>query len=298
MEAIRTLQAGDEARLEAFLARHADSSMFLRSNLRAAGIEYHGAPYQAVYVARETDGRIDGVVAHAWNDNLLLQDPAGAGELALQAVRRSARPVAGLIGPWTQTTEARRALGLASIMPQLDSHDDLYSLELARLIVPRPLANGAIRCRAARRGELGLCARWRADYCLEILGYRDTPDFRADCQAMIERLWAEDHLWVAERDGAPRGMTAFNARLADCVQVGGVYTPPEYRGQGIARAAVAGSLLEARDQGARRAILFTDTPAARQCYEAIGFVKTGDYGLVLYAEPVHPPLETASARDR
>lgn len=298
MERFHALRNGDEGRLDAFLARHADSSMFLRSNLRAAGIEYQGAPYQALYVAIIRDGAIIGVAAHAWNGNLLLQDPDGSGELARETIRRSERPVAGLIGPRAQTEAARCALGLENIAPQLDSHDDLYSLDLAKLIVPPPLADGTIRCRTAARSELDLCSGWEADYCMENLGYVDSPEFRADCRATIERLWAEDHLWVAERDGGAKGMTAFNARLADCVQVGGVYTPPEYRGQGIARAAVAGSLLQARGQGTNRAILFTDTPAARRSYEAIGFVKTGDYGLVLYAEPVRSSLETASARGR
>ncbi|WP_437959361.1 hypothetical protein WME76_06700 [Sorangium sp. So ce119] len=38
MPDLRTLVPGDEAALEAFLVQHAESSMFLRSNLRAAGL--------------------------------------------------------------------------------------------------------------------------------------------------------------------------------------------------------------------------------------------------------------------
>lgn len=72
------------------------------------------------------------------------------------------------------------------------------------------------------------------------------------------------------------------------VQVGGVYTPPEFRNQGYARSVVAGSLLEAREKGVGRAILFTGTEmnAAKRCYESLGFTPAGDYGLVIFKEPL------------
>jgi predicted GNAT family acetyltransferase len=62
-----------------------------------------------------------------------------------------------------------------------------------------------------------------------------------------------------------------------------VYTPPELRGRGFARAAVAASLLEARAEGAARAVLFTSSGAAARAYEALGFVRAGSFGLVLFA---------------
>jgi len=45
----------------------------------------------------------------------------------------------------------------------------------------------------------------------------------------------------------------------------------------------AGSLVQARDAGASRAVLFTNEQGpARAAYEAIGFQHIGDYGLVLF----------------
>src|SRR5439155_27320443 len=64
MPDLRTLQPGDEAALDAFLARHAESSMFLRSNARAAGLVDRGEPLQATYVAAIEGGAIVAVVAH------------------------------------------------------------------------------------------------------------------------------------------------------------------------------------------------------------------------------------------
>ena len=72
------------------------------------------------------------------------------------------------------------------------------------------------------------------------------------------------------------------------MQIGGVWTPPSLRSRGYGRAAVAASLLDARAEGVRVAILFTgkgNVPACR-AYEALGFQVIGDYRLVLLKEPV------------
>jgi predicted GNAT family acetyltransferase len=69
--------------------------------------------------------------------------------------------------------------------------------------------------------------------------------------------------------------------LPDIVQLGGIYTPPELRGRGYAKAAVDASLLAAIERGATRAVLFTNNPSAARSYEAVGFRRLGDYGLVL-----------------
>jgi predicted GNAT family acetyltransferase len=76
-----------------------------------------------------------------------------------------------------------------------------------------------------------------------------------------------------------------DAMLPDIVQIGGVWTPPEFRGRGYARSVVAGSRVAAGKHGVRRAALFADpaNPAARAAYLALGFRIVGDYGLVLLA---------------
>jgi predicted GNAT family acetyltransferase len=59
--------------------------------------------------------------------------------------------------------------------------------------------------------------------------------------------------------------------------------PPPLRGKGYARCAVAGSLLDARAQGATRAVLFTQesNAAAIRSYQLLGFDRCGEYGLQL-----------------
>jgi uncharacterized protein len=52
------------------------------------------------------------------------------------------------------------------------------------------------------------------------------------------------------------------------------------RGRGYARVVVAGALELAKQRGVTRAVLFTESPSAVLCYEAVGFRRVGDYALV------------------
>jgi len=282
---VRLLRPGDEAALEAFLVAHADSSMFLRSNARAAGLVDGGQPLQATYVAALEDGRMVGVVAHCWNGMILVQAPAHVAALAAEAVRRSRRAVTGFSGPWAQVVAARAALGLATAAAVKDSRDELYALELDRLVAPPLLASGAVRCRHPRPEDLELLVEWRTSFSVEALGAADGPGLHRASRADVLLHHERGADWVLVDDKTPVAYSVFNAMLPDIVQIGGVWTPPEFRGRGYARSVVAGSLVAAGKQGVRRAVLFADpsNAAARAAYLAIGFEIVGDYGLVLLA---------------
>jgi predicted GNAT family acetyltransferase len=76
-------------------------------------------------------------------------------------------------------------------------------------------------------------------------------------------------------------MNGINARAGQEVQIGGVYVPPGFRGQGRAGRAVAAQLAAARDGGARTAILFAGSAPAARAYERIGFERIGTYRVAL-----------------
>jgi len=285
---LRLLRPGDEAALETFLARHADTSMFLRSNARSAGLSDRGQPLQATYVAALDGGRIAGVAAHCWNGMVLVQAPDGdhAAAVAREAVRRSGRTVTGFSGPWTQVVAARKALGLGAAPTVKDSRDELYVLDLALLVVPPELASGALRCRHPEERELELLVNWRVRFAVEALGASDGPHLHQASTDEVRLQHERGTDWLLLAGAAPVSYSVFNAMLPDIVQIGGVWTPPEFRGRGYARSVVAGSLLAARKQGVARAVLFADpaNEAARRAYLFLGFRIVGDYGLVLLAQ--------------
>ena len=287
MPEIRLLRPGDEAALDTFLARHADTSMFLRSNARSAGLTDRGQPMQATYVAVLDGERIRGVAAHCWNGMVLVQAPdaADAPAVAREAVRRSRRTVTGFSGPWSQVVAAREALGLGAAPTTKDSRDELYVLDLTRLVVPPELASGTLRCRHPTQSELELLADWRVRFAVEALGATDGPDLRQASTDDVRLQHDRGTDWLLLAGAAPVSYSVFNAMLPDIVQIGGVWTAPEFRGRGYARSVVAGSLLSARKQGIERAVLFADptNEAARRAYLFLGFRIVGDYGLVLLA---------------
>jgi len=281
---IRILGAGDEDRLDRFLMRHADSSLFLRSNLRVAGLVDRGQALQGTYAAAMRHGEIIAVAGHFWNENLILQAPELATELATAAARASRRRIGGLIGPHDQVVAARRGLGLMGRATYIAEREILYAVPLAKVSPPAPLLDGRVVCRHGCLEDLALLTDWRAHYGTETSGEIETEAVRRRNRETLERYVANGEQWVLEAAGTPVAASTFNARLADTVQIGGVWTPPELRGRGYARAVVGGSLLAAREAGTKRAVLFTPERnlAAQRAYESLGFRPIGDYAITIF----------------
>lgn len=286
--AIRILQPGDEAALEAFLLPRIDSSMFLIGNMRSAGLIDRGQPYEGTYAAAFEDGQIVGVTAHYWNQNLTLQAPVHLDALWRAAVEASGRSIKGWIGPNEQVSAAAGAFDVDDSNIQMDETEKLYSLKLDDLLVPDGLRSGKVSGRQIERRDLELVTEWRVAYSVETLGDEDSPRLWEKSRASIERSLKEQNTWVLEKQGQPVASSSFNTAIKEAVQVGGVWTPPELRSRGYGRAAVAASLLDARAEGVTKAILFTgeDNIAAQKAYEALGFRHIGDYRIMLLRSPL------------
>ncbi|WP_126978842.1 GNAT family N-acetyltransferase [Frigidibacter oleivorans] len=273
---MRPATPADIPALEAFLARHAETSMFLRANL-AHGVTGGADPYATRYwLAGDPVG---GVVALTTQGMVLVQRPGGAGGGARAVLAGQA--VTGLNGAADQVQALSAELGLDGAPAALARDEPLYRLALAELTVPP----GTSRMRPAGPEDAPLLSRWRAGYMAEALNAAPGPANEATAARQIAAQTALGTLRVLEEAGAPVAMTAFNAVLPDMVQVGGVWTPPAHRGRGHARRLVALHLAEAAAQGVSRAILFASGPPAMRAYEAVGFRRIGAYRLVLFDAP-------------
>ena len=295
-ESVRLLGAEDAPAFEAFLAPRAESSLFLLANARRAGFADAGRPFEGTYAGAFEEGLLTAVAAHFWNGIVAMQTPVHLDAVLRRAVGASGRALAGLTGPYDQVVAARSALDTASRPASIEAPEGLFVLELADLRVPEALASGAVRCRRPREGEMAQLAAWRAAYRREVLGEAPGPANDAAGREDVRALQEARSHWVLEADGALAAYSAFNARLPEIVQVGGVWTPRQLRGRGFARAVVAASLLEARAEDVGRAVLFTENPAARRAYEALGFRRVGEYGLVIFTRPA--PWKSPSRRRR
>lgn len=281
MTAIRQLEPGDEAAITPFLDSHADSSMFLRSNLAAAGLADGADAYQGRWVAAFFGETIVGVIAHFWNGMLAIQAPMAPEALAPVVARLvPRRDIVGMTGPLDQVMRVREAMGLDQ-PPRFFGREELFGCDLASLAAPP--ADGR-RVRPPRLDELPLLSEWRVAYHVEAYNAEPSAELAAAAAEDITLRHGEAHDFILVDEGdRPLAYCAYNAVLPDRVQIGGVYTPPDQRGRGHARRVVAGSMVEAARRGAVRAVLFTGTgnQPARRAYLSLGFRILGDWGLIL-----------------
>jgi predicted GNAT family acetyltransferase len=124
MYTTRIFQEADRAQLNAFLLRHADSSMILLGNLHDAGVEDRGQPYQGPYAGAFDDAdALRAVAAQYRNGNVFAaSDEDTALDAALRAlVTASGKPVKGIIGLRALVQRARRVLELESAPAQIEA---------------------------------------------------------------------------------------------------------------------------------------------------------------------------------
>jgi predicted GNAT family acetyltransferase len=179
-------------------------------------------------------------------------------------------------------------LGLEGADYQLDESDGLYDLDLQELIIPEDLRCGHVIGRRLKAGDLDLVTAWRVAYSMELLGSDENQDLWDESRENMEGKLRTGESWVLEVGGDVVANTSFNAAVREAVQIGGVYTPPKLRGRGYGRAVVAASLIDARNEGVEKAVLFTGdvNRPARKAYAALGFQRIGDYRLSILKEPV------------
>lgn len=275
---IRQALRGDIPALQTFLTRHADRSMFLRSNLDL----WQSGPDPAAceFWLDERAETVVGVVGLTSGGYGLVQCPDGIDWTSVRALL-GPRQIIGLSGAGDQVAPALAGLGLAGQKAMHDSTEPLMTLALGDLSIPD--GRGALR--ALTPDDAERLTEWRAAFMHEIMGMRDLKMARRVAAEQVPAMIAGGRMRFLTEDDRVLAMAGFNARTRERVQLGSVYTPPALRGQGHARRLVALHLAEAEAGGAERAVLFAANDPARRAYEAIGFREIGTYRMVILAEP-------------
>ncbi|MFN4160242.1 MAG: GNAT family N-acetyltransferase [Gemmobacter sp.] len=280
---MRRAEAGDAVALDAYLAGHPEGSMFPRANLARHGLEGSDDPHATwFWVVPAPDGALRAAVG-VTGAGMVLPQMAGALPADWAELRAALRgvPVTGVVGPAAQVRRVVEGLRLEGAATRHDATEPGFALDLADLAVPLGADDGITPASAA---DAGVLCDWRTAYQAEVLGAGAAEAGRL-AQRDIEGYLAAGSHRVLWRGGQPVAFCGFNAALPDIVQVGGVWVPPDLRGQGLARRAVALHLAEARDAGVRRACLFAASEAAERAYRAIGFGPAAPMALVLFRAP-------------
>jgi RimJ/RimL family protein N-acetyltransferase len=182
------------------------------------------------------------------------------------------------VGPAEHAVLARRFLGAAGGLPTLDRAQAYYEL-LPEALNPLPPCG----IEPAREPDLEAVARAQAEMTAEdLLISRDQIDLDR-LRVMSRDRIARGTVWMVRRDGGLVFKTEETSRAPDGVLVGGVFTHPRYRGQGLAAAGIAEWAGILFTKGLRRMVLHVNTanlPAVR-AYERVGFVRRSTLRLIL-----------------
>jgi GNAT superfamily N-acetyltransferase len=274
----RAAQDADLDWIQSFLYANLQSSMFLLSNLRDHGL--HDRTSDKGMTIWLSEGTNVGVFTISNSGMILLQAPTADDMVWRRASDLIAdRPVlTGCLGETRQVRAFLTAAGLNDVPTLINDDEPAFRLELADLKLPQADGGELVPISAVPRE---LAVQWRTDYHIEVLGASASKAAElaeADITSYIER----DSHRALLINGQPVAMTGFNATLPSVVQIGGVYTPPDLRGRGHARLALALHLQEARARGVTKSVLFAASTAAVRSYMSLGYQRAGEFSLVLF----------------
>lgn len=285
---IRILQKNDKKLLEHFLSQYPETSMFMRNNLLISGLDYQDKSYHGNYWgAFLNTGEIQGVLVHYWNGNIMMQCPSiPVLEKLIKTFKvEVSRPVVGILGENAQAEIVITNLNIPKQQYAINRKEGLYCINLNMLSFSLPLIETHYHLIKIDDLEKSLLYQWIRAYEIEALGAEQNRNLDIRIEDKIDKLIKDSACWALVVDNKPVSLSAFNARLLDMIQIGPVWTPPEFRNKGYARTLVALTLIQAQKEGITKAILFTDNPAAIKAYQAIGFEEIGFYRLAILKKP-------------
>ncbi len=289
---VRLLQGGDEEKLDTFLVPHTPFVYFMRSNAKNGGLSYAGKVYQAEYFGAFNDEALVGVLTHSWlgNVQVFVEDNKHVEALVaawLDSYRKNPREVLGFLGEPAQMKILFSVLNISPALLRRGGHGEmLFSLSLNKIAIPPLLGRKDITARRAQSQDLEALSVWRHDYNVEAVNAPPGQETYDKGRAEILRRIDEGDLFVLEKQGQLVSFCGVGGFLPDWKCVGPVWTPPDLRSLGYARAVTAAALLTMREEGATHAVLFTDTPQAEKVCRAIGFERIGDFLLDFPMKPL------------
>ena len=279
---IRPLTQADAPTLASFLNDHAEGSQHL------LGLLNIGEAAHAHFIGGFEGNALKGVLAFTKSSLLLLQcpDPQLFPQLLARWSATTTTGAIGLVGMREQVEQAVALLGGETLPFRLNNTEQILSLPLDKL--RNPPVREPLLCRPAVRDENERLYVWRMTFMHEAMRIVPTPELAEQVRADLEGEINAGHVVVLEREGeiiATGNIISVQNNLA---QLGGLFVKPELRGQGYSRFVLAGLARQARELGFTCASLHTTSrhEATQRAAYSIGFKPYGDFGVVLFTQPV------------
>lgn len=257
----------DRDALAAYLDAHLAQAMFPRANLEEFGFE-GTHPYACQFWIKTQGPRVISVLARA-NSGMVM--PCMPVEDAPELARLlKGQTIGAMTGPKPQIDALQLAFGISNSAIATRTDEPQFHLSLSQLRLPDGPGQIIPFAQASREVLLD----WVSSYLCEV-GRLSPAAARHEARATLERNLSQARHVVLMEGSQPLSMCGLNARVGTMGQVGGVYTPPNLRGLGHARRAVALHLAQLGAQGLSDAVLYAARPAASRTYRAIGFREIG-----------------------
>ncbi|CAM2882289.1 GNAT family acetyltransferase [Legionella steigerwaltii] len=284
MIAIKKLEELHIDELSSYLNHYQETTMFIRNNLYHSGITYQDVPFHGEYYGSYENNKLNGVLVHYWNGNVMMQAESFSALSALidEFKLKKIRPIGGILGEDTQANFVIERLGLQSSQFAINYQEKLFLLNLDKMIIPQSMDSYNCTLKTLQDCEMDVIKEWLIAYHIEALGDDlNNPKLEESIIDEIQDTKLSQNRWVLFVNNIPVSLCGFNAKLPDIVQLGPVYTPPSLRNKGFARITVYLCLEQAAAQQVKRAILFTNDNSAICAYQALGFHEIGKYRLAL-----------------
>lgn len=292
---LRTLEAADQPGFEAFLLQHAEGSLPILANLQHGGVECRGQPLQAHYIGHFRKGRLTGVLALGTNDLVYLQCPLAEELTLLVGAWRDwfDGGCHGLVGPRAQVEQVTALLGGEALPFRLNNTEQIYSRDLMQ---PLPTLPEDQRTRPVETADLERLYGWRTAFLHETLGLPLSEHLVEQVRADLDAQVSAGHLLVHTHGEVPVAMGLIMVELSGITQYGGIYVPPELRQRGYASWLLAGMnhLTQARGNRIAQLLSTRRHVGLNMAAQANGFKLYGDFGIILFDEPVSPPATRAA----
>jgi GNAT superfamily N-acetyltransferase len=265
---VRRLHAPDEPLLAQFVLEDRGYALFIASNMRSYGIDGHDLRFWGQFRGQHT---VDGALMLAGhNGNLFVRPGADPMPLIATALRERLHFV----------------MGATDVMGHMQAHlgDRVGRVEVhhfAELPAHRfhasPAPDGVTVRQGVPRDVDALARLYFNTSGFEDLSYAQLRN------TMMHRL---SHLrtFLAETHGRVVAAASTSAEAATTAMIGGVWTAPVLRGQGIASAVVAALCADLlRDRLRPHLFYLTDNAPAARVYANIGFRLSGGWKVIYCA---------------
>ena len=170
----------------------------------------------------------------------------------------------------------RKRLSVDYNLLSADSHDIRKSIR--SYLETKKAADKGISVHRATGSDLNRLMPLRKAYEIEEVLLNPENFIESACRRRFAATISEQAVFFAEKTGSPIAKSCINASGIDWLQIGGVYTLPEYRSRGIS-AMLMVALAEYAVSVRKNLTLFVkkDNIAAAKLYFNCGFIKNDNF---------------------